>query len=283
MSSSTQSTITESELLTTFLLTPSPLPTITPYSTFLTLVPQSYRNNPEHAPSLTRLYRDLQFQRSITIDQVRINIERECSTRAATLRTRLARRIAIEDGDQSAERKEANRILEMRKRKRDKSAFIDHQRHSSDGEEDEQLETGHDEFTDPREIDAQRTFHEHESMFHPAAHVLPFETSSKRRKGEANAAFHTQSSLLRRMEIASDSLAREIAELDRECAKLGAQMKETVEGLSDLKYGKARTSKEQEKDALDDESSAYAEVMSALNTFQDLLKSKTQTSTLVAS
>ena len=65
---------TESEILASYLLEPASLPTILPYSQFLTLFPSQYRSNPQ----VKLLYRDLQFLRSVDIDVIQDNIAQEC-------------------------------------------------------------------------------------------------------------------------------------------------------------------------------------------------------------
>ena len=64
---------TESQILSSYLLTPASLPTILPLDQFRSLFPQKLRSHP-HVKSL---YRDLQFLRSVDIDVVRENIIQE--------------------------------------------------------------------------------------------------------------------------------------------------------------------------------------------------------------
>lgn len=52
-----------------------------------------------------------------------------------------------------------------------------------------------------------------------------------------NTTYHSAASLLRAMESAAASLQREIADLEKEAAAVMAGMRETVGGLSDLRYG----------------------------------------------
>ena len=87
----------ESQILYSYLLHPSPLPTILPYKTFLNLLPKSSAHLANsHPTGLSRLYRDLQFQRAITIDDIRRRIDSEC-LRSNTLTARLKRQIAREE------------------------------------------------------------------------------------------------------------------------------------------------------------------------------------------
>lgn len=84
----------EIQILTSYLLHPSPLPMILPYARFQSLVPKSSLS---HSTELKRLYRDLQFQRDITIDDVRRRIESECR-RSVALQARLTRNLRRETG-----------------------------------------------------------------------------------------------------------------------------------------------------------------------------------------
>lgn len=180
-------------------------------------------------------------------------------------------------------------VMQSRKRKR-AIAFGAWPRDGDDGvnsehgiKEEETSEAEYDEFTDPRELEAQRTFHNHMSMFHPAMHVLPSDYSSGRRNLDASTAFHTQTSLIEAMENASSSLDREVEQLEAECAKLKEGMKETVDGLSDLRYGKSRPSKDIESNAGEDDGGVYKEVVSALEEFGTLLRTKTRSTAAVTS
>ncbi|KAK5047872.1 hypothetical protein LTR84_006060 [Exophiala bonariae] len=84
----------EMQILTSYLLHPSPLSTILPYARFQSLIPKSSLS---HSTELKRLYRDLQFQRDITIDDVRRRIETECR-RSVALQAKLTRNIRRETG-----------------------------------------------------------------------------------------------------------------------------------------------------------------------------------------
>ncbi|TID24081.1 hypothetical protein E6O75_ATG02446 [Venturia nashicola] len=66
---------TESNLLTSFLLPPSPLPTILPLPKFTALFPPSLHSS----PSIPTLYADLHSQRTTTITDIRKNILSESS------------------------------------------------------------------------------------------------------------------------------------------------------------------------------------------------------------
>ncbi|KKY20851.1 putative TPA: conserved hypothetical protein [Phaeomoniella chlamydospora] len=64
---------TESQILTSYLLNPSSLPTILAHDQFRLLFPAKLRKHPHLKP----LYRDLQFLRSLDVDIVRENITQE--------------------------------------------------------------------------------------------------------------------------------------------------------------------------------------------------------------
>jgi len=63
----------ESSILRNFLLPPAPLPVALPFDQFKDLFPRSLQSNPK----LQELYRELQNQRAIDIDDVKRNIEAE--------------------------------------------------------------------------------------------------------------------------------------------------------------------------------------------------------------
>lgn len=265
-------TITESSILNSYLLHPSPLPTILPYSAFLNLVPTSYRNNPDYGAPLKRLYRDLQFQRAITVEQVRDNIERECGPKAAGLRARLARQIAIEEGDREAEAEE-----ELARRKRRRVTSVD--RDEVDGEDvedaqikEEELSDSLDEFNDPLHLAAHQTLYDHPSSLHPAAHVLSVLLDVDRDRLGSASAFHTKASLLTAMENASGSLEGEIEDLEAECARVRARIAETVGGLSDLRYGKRQRDGEGVE-----QDHQFADVLEAVGEFRELVRDETTT------
>jgi centromere-localized protein 2 len=66
--------ITESSLLTSYLLEAASLPTMLPYQQFLALFPSHHRSNPQ----IKLLYRELQFLRTVDMDVVQENIAAEC-------------------------------------------------------------------------------------------------------------------------------------------------------------------------------------------------------------
>jgi centromere-localized protein 2 len=73
---------TESQILTSFLLPPAPLPTSIPLEKFTSLFSTSQQND----PAITALYRELQSQRNEDISTVRKNIEAECQRGAKQIR-----------------------------------------------------------------------------------------------------------------------------------------------------------------------------------------------------
>lgn len=249
--------ITESSILTTYLLTPSTLPTILPYSTFKTLAKKA-NSTLNDSSDLRRLYRDFQFQRDITLDQVRDAIERESTVRAAILKTQLARRLAIEEG-------EADENQRPRKRRR---VDDEEQGRSSDDE----LSSSDDEFSNPTLIAAQKAIYYHPDSSHPAAHVMPAEGEVLQRKllMASRSAYHTRESLLREMEQASRSVDEEIAELEAECGILSSGIKETVGSLSDLRYGRRQSGDEEGAEA-------YKEVLEAIEQFRSVVSACTKT------
>ncbi|KAI9837635.1 MAG: hypothetical protein M1838_004777 [Thelocarpon superellum] len=64
---------TESSILTQFLLAPASLPTVLSLSDFKELFPRALRSNPQ----VTDLYRELQHQRALVVDQVKQHISVE--------------------------------------------------------------------------------------------------------------------------------------------------------------------------------------------------------------
>jgi centromere-localized protein 2 len=64
---------TESQILSHFLLPPAPLPAVISLSKFTDLFPADVRSNPQ----IPVLYRELQHQRAIDVDDVKSNISNE--------------------------------------------------------------------------------------------------------------------------------------------------------------------------------------------------------------
>lgn len=77
----------EAELLTTFLLTPAPLPAILTFDQFRALFPR-----PVHgSPLLRSLFRDLQAQRGRVLDTVAASVELESQRGGQAIRREVAR------------------------------------------------------------------------------------------------------------------------------------------------------------------------------------------------
>lgn len=259
--------ITESEILLSYLLPPAPLSTILPYKAFLNLVPATYRNSQDYREDVNRLYRDLQAQRSTIIDQVRLNIDRECglsSMKAATLRARLAQQIMVEEGEDEHDQDEHENEARRKRRRIDSHS-------SEDEDESDGIEDKHNEFTDPVLLAAQRAMYEDLEDLHSAAHVLPVELEQQV-QSDPTSTFHTRDSLLRVMDEAGHSLNIEVEELEAECERIKAGIAETVGMLSDLRYGQRQSGGEI------DDANAFTEPLSALEQFGSLLRSKAKTS-----
>ncbi|OQV04803.1 hypothetical protein CLAIMM_09631 [Cladophialophora immunda] len=204
-------TPSESEILTSYLLHPSPLPTILPYKSFLALVPPSASSSArQHPTELKRLYRDLQFQRDIVIDDVRRRIEDE-RRRSVELTARLGRQI----------RREEEGLRRGRKRKRKEGSARGDD--GDDGDDDEKSDS---------DVDKE----EQETQFDTALHdgralgnTLPTATAKHN---------HTATTLLAAMATAGEDLTAEIADLEAQIDALRTQAKDTIGNLSDLRYGR---------------------------------------------
>jgi len=104
------STITESSILSSYLLEPASLPTILPYSQFLALFPSQHRSNPQ----IKLLYRDLQFLRNVDIDVVQENIATECK-RGDHMKVEMLRQLHAEGKKQgeSTEQREVDIDMQL--------------------------------------------------------------------------------------------------------------------------------------------------------------------------
>lgn len=252
--------IDEPQIWNAYLLPPSPLPTILPFSTFVNLVPATYRNNSEYALALKQIYRDLQLQRAITIEQVRDNISRECGQRATLLRANLTRKVAIEEGDKLAAKQHVA-ITKKRKRDEQRNRQRANADESSSGDE-EAYSSDFDEFTDPQRLAVNQAMYNDPSNSHPAAHVLPFiDGNVKFQNAEM---YHTKQSLLQGMAETESLLEAEINELERECTDIKVKLNETIGGLSDLRYGKRQS---------DADTSNHADILQAIQNFKTVLSS----------
>jgi len=279
---------TEAELLQSYLLHPSPLSTILPYTAFQALIPASSRQN----PSLKRLYRELQFQRDITIDDVRRHVEEECR-RSTTLTAHLARQIHREENErareQSSRERERNRNKLKRKRDGERREFgCSTHRHTqgrssgtdngvngdqdgdqngkpfdSHGDEHDNHDVGSgsdaDEHTDgcgPAEVDIDRNLHG------PLGSTLPSKSQNN----------HTTDSLLKAMRMAKEDLLSEIAALEEQVDTVHKDCEDRVGGLSDLRYGRF-TQNRISTESASGETSIENEVVGALEELRARLQS----------
>ena len=255
---------TEPTLLSRYLLPPSSLSTIIPYATFLSLLPSTLRstatNNPKSdtAILLKRLYQDLQFQRDVDIDNVRQNIQRECA-RSEVLRARLRREVREELGE-SATANDQGGQKNAKKRKR--GAENEHEEDEedqlsipSDDEERSILSNPHpapatgtitasttdlpqpetkqnyDTLTNPLEAHIDTLFSGPRGLAAPLP-TTTHHTPTTQQK------YHTTTSLLNSLQQSVASINAEISNLDNQSANVLENMKETVGGMSDLRYGK---------------------------------------------
>ena len=233
---------TESRILTTYLLHPSPLTTITPLTQFKNFFSKAYQSHAQLRP----LYRDLQFQRNLDLETVRVNIEREVQ-RGTAQRNRLFRQLQQElrDSDGAALHEINNNSVKTT-RGSNKSGLIPLK--------------GSTKSTSPsskRKRDAEHNVSMRESpeneMIHPegqsidialdAAFLLSTPHSHHQYTNlptHSKATKHTLSSLLSTMSQAAADVEAESAEYENEASAMLEEMKEIVGGLSDLRYGKFR-------------------------------------------
>jgi len=229
--SSSSSAITESSILTSYLLTPSSLPTILPYSTFQSsLFPSSARSNPD----IRRLYRDLQFQRNIDIDTVRQNIDRECK-RSTALKARLARSIRAEMG--AGDRVERGVRLETKKgkkRKRGADYSLDHNQSDDDDDDDDDSAST----TSPSLSPIPSPDHNPNVSIDHQMDTALFGASGFTEFYSRRRIQYRSGQLLHDLSSATTALESEISLLDSQAQDLLSQLQETVGALSDLRYGK---------------------------------------------
>ncbi len=262
---------TEPTLLSRYLLPPSSLTTILPYNTFLSLLPSNIRTTVTKEPQcdtallLKRLYKDLQHQRDIEIETVRLNIQRECS-RSEVLKARLRREVRDELGENTNVRgdnvqrsKQADENARKRKRGAE-GAESDpgdsEQDQISIAEDDDEESTtlteamprttstrsgaatsnpstshgqskaSYDGLSDPLETRIDTLFSGPRGLAAPTT-SLP-----------SHQRYHTATSLLQSMQQSVQHFEKEIADLDAQAGMVLEGMKETVGGMSDLRYGK---------------------------------------------
>lgn len=91
---------TESQILTTFLLPPAPLPAILSLQQFEALFPHTTKNASQQ--QIRTLYRSLQHQRALVVDAVAQDIEAEVkrgkAQRRVVVRTRRAGELGVLEG-----------------------------------------------------------------------------------------------------------------------------------------------------------------------------------------
>lgn len=246
--------ITEQDILTTYLLTPSSLQTLLPYSKFLqTIVPPTPRKNPAYSSALRTIYRDFTVQRALTVDRVREAIEKQAGAGSITLRADLIRRLVLEEGGRGRERERRLKGNGLRRRDEVVNTTIDESGSDVDSGSGSESES-HEEYT--RQSRLERTSVVTEQVMaddplsvHAAAHVLPCQSATSRRRPRSqlleqqlrdkyDRRFHTEDSLLEAMNQAENSVKQENDELDAEVQRVLGGIKEIIGGLSDLRYGK---------------------------------------------
>jgi hypothetical protein len=265
---------TEHALLTRYLLLPSTLPSILPYSTFLTLVPSSLRT-PANAPLLKRLYRDLQEQRDIDVQMVALNVRRECE-RGVVLGARVRREVGEEMGmtDSNGNAAEAQTNGD---RKRKRSDEDDEEVSNEGSRSDDSADYDASEPSDPppphgttkglpetkslrpnTDPDAPINAHLDTLFTGPRGLARPLDPP------EATNKYHTPTSLLSAMSTAVSDLEGEIQRLETRNANLLEEMRGVVGDMSDLRYGKLPR-----RSGVDDEDGAEKEVTDALKQLRE--------------
>ncbi|ETI28643.1 hypothetical protein G647_01094 [Cladophialophora carrionii CBS 160.54] len=225
---------TESQILHSYLLHPSPLPTILPYTAFLALLPKHPSSlQTTHATELKRLYRDLEFQRAVIVDDVRRRIESEC-TKSISLTARLARQVRWEENLKQQRQRQRQR---KRKRKRGPEHEHEHDHEDTYTSDDECTDTD----TNTRshldidiDIDIQADTALHDGV--PLSNTLIQQPTGPSK--HKHSLYHDGPSLLLAMDKATRDLDSEIADLEAEIDDLRSACQSTVGGLSDLRYGR---------------------------------------------
>lgn len=239
--------ISEHDILTTYLLPPSSLQTVLPYTAFLQhIVPPSLRKNPDLAPALRSVYRDFVFQRTATLDRVREAIEREAGVGSAGLRARLVRRIAFDEGREERRKRRQRRRPASTDREEvvmDTATESSASDLESGSESDSDKEYARQKRSERILLATERAMADDPSSVHPAAHVLPRPSSERQGleqqlQQKYKRRFHTKTSLLEAMRRAEKELEKENGELEAEVQRVLGDIKEIVGGLSDLRYGR---------------------------------------------
>lgn len=204
------------------------------------------------------------------------------------MRASLARRIAIEEGEAEHEPRRKRRRVSRAVSNDDETNESD-SGHSADDDNDndnhrqgikeEDTDSSEDEFDNPLRLQVQQAFYNDPSTLHPAAHALPLSADmiDENMRMEGSSRFHTKTSLLEAMENASESLESEIVDLEAECERIKDAIKETIGGLSDLKYGKTSRRKEGDNAAEGGGGEEYMEILDALTQFRETVKNRSRT------
>ena len=264
-------TFTESQILTRYLLPPSSLPTIIPYKTFLTLLPSnlnsSISTDQALASAVHKLYNDLHFQRTITLDIVSSNIERECA-RSGTLIAKLAQALQRElvvfghargvkrkrdDHDEGISPTERSQRTEgMEEEDEDEEEEIEDSENDQNSSHASSPSSQPSKPTEPNLTDLQPWPRPNQQSTPPPSppshnplhsprtalidHVLhgPFGSTLP----PTAQRYHNTASLMQSMSTAISDLGTEIKSIDAESESMLKQMEESVGALSDLRYGK---------------------------------------------
>ncbi|KAJ9639695.1 hypothetical protein H2204_003766 [Knufia peltigerae] len=213
----------ERQILTSYLLHPSPLPTILPYASFQSLFP-SATSRTTHK-DIKPFYRNLQSQRDGTLDDVRRRIRDECR-RSTFLTTRLARQITREEQSNPTSRKRKwSETTTTRDQECDDTSSVD----SDIEEENPRLnDKDNSDYTDV-ETDNQVEVDLDTRLHGPHGSTIPSTTARQH---------HGATSLLDAMKTASSDLQDEISSLEAQIAAVQAQCQESLGNLSDLRYGR---------------------------------------------
>ncbi|KAL2399080.1 hypothetical protein ABEF93_007469 [Exophiala dermatitidis] len=241
---------TESDILYSYLLQPSSLSTIIPYSKFQSLVPhKSPTTTSSSGPNLIkRLYRDLEFQRSITTDHVRRRIDEECRRGVGPL-SRLRRQVRREQeqpyslptttttSTKQVHLQSSQRPSGKRKRSISDTNHAPPRRlptaTPSEDADDAQIDSDPDTDTDA-EIEKDKDFlvDIHYDAPGPGLGGQSFPGSNSN---------HTTDTLMQAMHTAKTQLEAELAELETKLDSCRRACEERVGALSDLRYGRFTT------------------------------------------
>ncbi|KIW15652.1 hypothetical protein PV08_05701 [Exophiala spinifera] len=226
----------EHQILTSYLLHPSPLPTILPYTSFQSLFPSATSRT--HT-DLKPFYRHLQSQRDSTLDDIRRRIREECRS-STSLAARLARQIRREEQSEKPTSRKRKRSAPRRRRRDDASdaaaaAAASSSSPSSDPESEDARVMKSDADDDDSDTDAaaettDQVEQDLDARLHgPHGSTLPSTTARQN---------HGATSLLDAMKKAGSELEDEIASLEAQIAAARAQCEDRIGNLSDLRYGR---------------------------------------------